>query len=97
MDLGHITFGARSKILNLDKSFIGSRHYMGLAYFWGADFKHTLRDISYAKRKKIHNDALEKGINFDKHNIDAWSLIAKVLDCDVNTLVDIKEIENEIY
>lgn len=38
----------------LDKSFIGTNDYMGLAYFWDHDIKYWLRDASKYQRVKVH-------------------------------------------
>tara|TARA_R100000654_G_scaffold39856_1_gene65705 strand:+ start:461 stop:742 length:282 start_codon:yes stop_codon:yes gene_type:complete len=92
VNLGEITMGARVKVLRLDKKFIGTEHYMGVAYFWGHEYKHTMRDLSYAKRRKIHNLGLDRDIDFIKPNKEAWYLIAEVLKCDINTLCNIKEV-----
>jgi hypothetical protein len=92
MNLGNITWEASGDIYALDLKYVGTKNYMGVAYFWGHEYKHTLRDLSYAKRKKIHNLGLEKNIDFIKPNKEAWYLIADVLKCDVNTLCEIEEV-----
>ena len=92
MNLGDISLIARMNILRLDKKYIGTENYMGVAYFWGHEYKHTLRELSYAKRRKIHNIGIDKNIDFINPNKEAWYLIAEVLKCDVNTLVNIKNV-----
>lgn len=92
MNLGEISWEAMINIHRLDKKYIGTKDYMGVAYFWGHEYKHTMRDLTYAKRRKIHNLGLDKNIDFINPNKDAWYLIAEVLKCDVNTLCDIKEV-----
>ena len=81
---------AISNILNIDKKYVGTEDYLGLAYFWGHEYKHTLREISIAKRRKIHKLGLERKIDFIKPNKQAWHLIAEVLKADINELVDIE-------
>ena len=90
-----LTFDATMELLNLDKSFVGTPNYMGLAYFWGHEYKHTLRDISIAKRRKIHNVGLKKEIDFIKPNKKAWYLIAEVLGTKVNKHVDIENVREK--
>ena len=92
MNLGNITWEARGEIYGLDQKYVGTKNYMGVAYFWGHEYKHTMRDLSYAKRKKIHNLGLDKNIDFIEPNKKAWYLIADVLKCDVNTLCEIEEV-----
>tara|TARA_R110002020_G_scaffold408749_1_gene618543 strand:+ start:218 stop:547 length:330 start_codon:yes stop_codon:yes gene_type:complete len=77
-------------ILIPDIKNVGTKKYIGFAYFWGYHYKHTLRDVSIQQRKKIHNLGLDKGIDFINPNKEAWYCISKVLKCDVNTLVNIK-------
>jgi len=51
---------------------------MGLAYFWHHDFRFHLRDASYAKRRKIHNQWLKQGIDFDHPCDAAWNIVRKI-------------------
>ena len=48
------------KLWDLDTSFIGTKDYMGFAYFWDGEVKHTMRDLSALMRKVIHDTALEE-------------------------------------
>ena len=48
-----------TKLMELDKTLIGTADYMGFAWFWGtggAGVKHYLRDAT-AKQKKIIHDS----------------------------------------
>ena len=92
LNLNTASLKAIYKILDIDSKFVGTEDYLGLAYFWGHEYKHTMRDLSYAKRRKIHNLGLDRDIDFIKPNKEAWYLIAEVLKCDVNTLCNIKEV-----
>jgi len=79
-------------ILIHDIRNVGTEKYIGMAFFWGHEYKHTLRDVSIQERKKIHNVGITKGIDFINPNKEAWYCISEVLKCDVNTLVNIKEV-----
>jgi len=59
-----ITFGsdAYKKLNDLDTSFIGTDSYMGVAYFWDHEVKHTMRDMTPKFRKIIHDALLLNGI-----------------------------------
>ena len=92
MNLGEITMKAMIELYKVDEKLVGTKDYMGIAYFWGHEYKHTMRDLSCAKRRKIHNLGLDRDIDFIKPNKEAWYLIAEVLKCDVNTLCNIKEV-----
>ena len=92
LNLNTASLKAIYKILDIDSKFVGTEDYLGLAYFWGHEYKHTMRDLSYAKRRKIHNLGLDRDIDFIEPNKEAWYLIAEVLKCDVNTLCNIKEV-----
>ena len=80
-------------ILIPDIKNVGTKKYIGMAYFWGNPYKHTLRNVDIQERKKIHNLGLDKNIDFINPNKKAWHFIAEVLKCDVNTLVNIREVE----
>ena len=76
---------ATMALLKLDKSFVGSKDYLGLAYFWAHEFKHYLRDATLSQRKRIHNAWLDNGLSFEAGvdpSIDTskhWEIISKVL------------------
>mgnify|MGYP003146044217 CR=1 FL=1 len=79
INLNAIAFESLCELLKLDESFVGTKKYMGIAYFWGHEYKHHLRDASVAKRRKIHNTGLKQNIDFQAPNKKAWDLIFKVL------------------
>ena len=80
IDLNSITFDAYVEIDKLDKSFVGTASYLGLAYFWHMEYKHYLRDCTIAKRRKIHKKWLDAGLDLvgvsDRH----LSIVIDVLD-----------------
>ncbi len=53
-------------IQKLDKSYVGTSNYMGLAYFWDHEVKHWLRDATPFQRVKIHKLFIANKIPFDK-------------------------------
>jgi hypothetical protein len=55
-----------SAINNLDKSFIGTDDYLGIAYFWGHGVKHWLREFTPCQRQNVHKELLKSG--FKAHN-----------------------------
>lgn len=57
-----VTGQAYSYLQALDKTFIGTDSYLGFAYFWGQEYKHSLRDANNAQRQKVHNAWVKAGL-----------------------------------
>jgi hypothetical protein len=70
-NINSLTLKAFSDIYELDKKYIGTADYIGLAYFWNYQYRHYLRDTSNSKRKKVHNAFLKEGLDIqgqsDRH------------------------------
>tara|TARA_R100001510_G_C7556980_1_gene138501 strand:- start:88 stop:372 length:285 start_codon:yes stop_codon:yes gene_type:complete len=52
---------ATQALYALDRTYVGTEDYLGLAYYWDHEVKHWMRDASTAKRKKIHELLLKAG------------------------------------
>lgn len=67
----YVTVDAFNAIFKLDKAFVGTDSYLGLAYFWAYEYRHYLRDCTMAKRRKVHKKWLQAGLDLegvsDKH------------------------------
>jgi hypothetical protein len=50
-------------LLELDKSFIGTPDYMGIAYFWNYEYRHYLRDATRYRRRLVHKKLVEAGLD----------------------------------
>lgn len=57
-----LTWEATEALLKLDAGFVGTEHYMGMAYFWNHEYRYPMRDASYHTRKIVHGRLLEMGI-----------------------------------
>ena len=68
---------------NLDKKLIGSEEYMGFAYFWDHEVKHTMRDATTKFKKAVHDTALKDCFDFSngyvKTNKKLQGIINKML------------------
>ena len=84
INLETASWNATEAIRQLDKSFVGTPDYMGVAYFWSHEFKHWLRDCTVAERKRVHLLWLKNNLSFEA-GIDPaidcqphWSIIKSV-------------------
>ena len=57
-----VTFDNFKKLSEIDKELVGTKDYMGLAYFWGGSIKHSLRDFTPNQRKKCHDALFNAGL-----------------------------------
>ena len=69
---------ASRAILQLDKSYVGTENYLGVAYFWNYEYRYPMRDASVATRKAVHMKLLKAGLEVDgctpQHDsIMAWA------------------------
>ena len=61
----NLNFSNIQQVLELDKTFVGTSAYMGLAYFWNYEYRAILRDASIAKRKRVHKALLKSGLELN--------------------------------
>ena len=54
INLNLITSEAFIKIHELDRTFIDTPNYLGVAYFWAYEYRHYLRDASTTQRIEVH-------------------------------------------
>lgn len=62
MNLKTMPHDAYMLLWNNDQKFVGTKNYIGLAYFWNYEYRHYLRDASIYVKRKVHNVFLEKGL-----------------------------------
>lgn len=53
---------AYDKLSALDKTFIGTTDYMGIAFFWNYKYRHSLRGTSELGRRIVHGMFLRAGL-----------------------------------
>ena len=77
INLNSLTFHATEKLLELDRSFIGTEHYMGYAYFWNYEYRHYLRDATISSTRKVHHALLKAGLAVDGESEEHYKIICK--------------------
>jgi len=78
INLNTTTFEAGQAVLKLDKTFVGTEHYMGVAYFWEYEYRYPMRDASVATCKAVHAKMLAAGLKVNEcspahDEIIAWA------------------------
>ena len=73
-----MTFRAFCIIMRIDHALVGTPDYMGLAYWWDHEYKHSLRACTTKQRKKAHDALLAAGLALDgvsdeHERIIAWA------------------------
>ena len=61
----------------LDKTFIGTNSYMGFAYFWGQEYKHTLRDANNTQRQRVHNAMVKAGLELTEASREHKAIVKR--------------------
>jgi len=79
LDLDSLPFGTFEKLMELDMRLRGTPNYMGIAYFWHIDYKHYLRDCTYAQRRKIHHKLLKHNLKLEGESEAHDQIILQVL------------------
>jgi hypothetical protein len=79
IDLNVVTFDAFCALNALDKTFVGTPNYMGVAFFWGHGVKHYLREASQAERRKIHKKWLAEGLDLHGESYRHHEIIRQVI------------------
>ena len=59
------TTAQHAAVMELDRGFVGTENYMGVASFWDQRIKHVMREMSCSTRVKVHAAFLERGVPFD--------------------------------
>lgn len=71
-----------AKLDALDESFIGTKDYMGLAYFWNYEYRHSLRDCTLRNRIKIHDAFVKARLVINGESDEHLSIIKKITKYD---------------
>tara|TARA_R110000803_G_scaffold87722_1_gene154634 strand:+ start:1225 stop:1497 length:273 start_codon:yes stop_codon:yes gene_type:complete len=78
------TFKAFEKISDLDRTFIGTEDYLGIAFFWGSNpTKHYLRDSTTYQRKRIHKLWLKENLDLHGESPAHYKIISDVMKVNI--------------
>ena len=50
----------------MDMLNIGTKNYLGIAYFWHYEYRHWMRDLNCVERIKVHNAFLKAKLIVDE-------------------------------
>jgi len=78
INTNNITTKAFTDIYELDKQYVGTENYLGIAFFWNHEYRHYMRDISSAKRKKVHSLFLKENLDVVGKSNKHFEIIKKV-------------------
>jgi hypothetical protein len=80
INIDTITFKAFCALNELDKKFVGTSDYMGLASFWGCNgTKHYLRGASIYQCKKVHKKWLDAGLDLNGDTERHYEILEQVI------------------
>lgn len=79
LNINAITVTAFLELEKLDRTYRGTLDYMGLAYFWAHEYKHSLRDASYSKRRRVHHAFLKAGLDPSGVSDEHRKIIRRIL------------------
>jgi hypothetical protein len=60
-----VTFRMFCILMRIDLAMVGTPDYMGIAYFWAEEYKHSLRGCTPRERKDAHDRLLAAGLPLD--------------------------------
>lgn len=73
-----LTPTATRALLELDKTFIGTDDYIGMAYFWNYEYRHSMRPVSYATARRVHTVLLAAGLDVRHASSEHEAIIVEV-------------------
>ena len=79
LNLETITVEAADAIAELDRTFVGTPDYMGIAWFWNYSYRHYLRDASISQRRRVHQLLVGEGLKVGGESPDHEDIILSVV------------------
>jgi hypothetical protein len=71
-----VTFRMFCILMKIDGAMVGTPDYMGLAYWWSHEYKHTMRAATTTERKRAHDAIVAAGLPLDGESDEHESIIA---------------------
>ena len=78
----NLTNESYDRLLALDHSLVGTDDYMGLAYFWHHEYRHTLRDCTHVSRARVHDELRAAGLPLDGCSANHGKIIRRFAEMD---------------
>lgn len=75
----YLTFPQFQRLHAIDKEWIGSEHYMGLAYFWAYEYRYPMRETSAYDRVRVHRAFLEAGLEPSGESDEHQAIINRLI------------------
>ncbi len=57
-----LTTNSYALLQSLDENLVGTPDYLGIAFFWNYEYRHSLRGASAGVRKTVHDKLLATGL-----------------------------------
>lgn len=76
--MGAITMNAYFMLKELDQQLVNTEDYMGMAYFWGHEYKHYLRGATDSQRRRVHKQLLTEGLELNGKSKRHLEIIQKI-------------------
>jgi len=73
-----LSMEAYCAIRKLDDSFVGTHKYIGIAWFWNYEYRHSLRGASYYRRRLVHKALLADGLNLGGKSEEHRCIIERI-------------------
>lgn len=67
------------RLLAVDEEWVGSEHYMGLAYYWNYEYRFHLRDATASQRVRVHRMLLDLGLALDGYSPAHTAVVESVI------------------
>ena len=80
LNMNTVPFEVFCALKDLDEKYIGTKDYMGIAYFWGpSGIKHDLRDATFAQRKRVHRIWLKRGLDLLGETDEHYAIVKQAM------------------
>jgi hypothetical protein len=72
-----MTFRMFCIMMRIDHAMVGTPDYMGIAYWWADEYKHSLRGCTPKERKAAHDQLLAAGLPLDGVSVQHLQIISR--------------------